>query len=89
MIPDGGPPKVHNTVKTRIIRPCARILELPHLERSGVFYFYFYLSRSRLFAMFFAPSLEEENLDYTAYCPFTRVLTGLMSTIITGIGVGL
>ena len=45
------------------------------------FYFYFllfYLSRSRLLAMFFAHFPKEDYLDYIAHCPFPQVLMSLI-----------
>ena len=61
-------------VKTRIIGPCARTLELPLLVKSGVFYFYF-SSWGACFLVFPTPFPEKEILDDLAHGPIVQVLT--------------
>jgi len=65
---------IRHTIRTQIIGPCARTLELPLLVRSGVFYFLF-VSGSRLFGVFVNPPPEKEVLDYPEHGPNIRVLT--------------
>jgi len=58
------------TVKTRIIKPFTRTLELPLLVRFGIFFPVSFASESRLFGVSFAHFPEEEEmLDYLLrYC---------------------
>ena len=49
------------TVRTRIIGPCARTLDLPLLVRSGAFFFFLLFRGGQIFGVFFAPFLEEGN----------------------------
>jgi len=67
------------TVRTRINDPCARTLDLPLSVRSGVFFFFFWLS-GQIFGVFFAPFPEEEISDYIAQGSFIRVLTVIQLT---------
>jgi len=63
-----------NTVRTRIIGPCPRTLELPLLVWSDVFFFVL-LSWGQIFGVFFTPLPEEEIFDCIAHGPIIQVLT--------------
>ena len=63
-----------DTVRTRIIGPCARTLDLPLRVRSSVFSFSF-ISGGGIFGVFFTPFPEEEISDCIVYGPIIRVLT--------------
>ena len=67
-----------NTVRTRIIEPEAKTLELPLLVRSGSFFFLFCLKlelRGSLFAVRSPPYPREGISDVLALGPIIRVLT--------------
>ena len=66
------------TVRTRIIGPHARTLELPLLVRSGSFFFFFCLKlglRGPVFAVRSTPYPREGISDVLAPGPIIRVLT--------------
>lgn len=63
------------TVRTRIIGPCVRTLELPLPVRFGVFLFLFYLARRAGFLVGFRLFQEKELLNYLAHGPTIRDLT--------------
>jgi len=66
------------TVRTRIIEPEARTLELPLLVRSGSFFFLFCLKqglRGSVFAVRSPPYPGERISDVFASGPIIRVLT--------------
>jgi len=67
-----------STVRTRIIGPDARTLELPLLVRSGSFFFLFCLKlglRGSVFAVRSTPYPREGISDVLAPGPIIRVLT--------------
>jgi len=69
-----------STVRTRIIGPHARTLELPLLVRSGSFFFLFCLKlglRGSVFAVRSTPYPREGISDVLAPGPIIRVLTVL------------
>ena len=65
--------RVYGTVRTKTMGPCARTLELPLLEKSGVF-FLFYLSLGTGFCGAFGTFPWEGILGYLAHHSFIRVL---------------
>jgi len=69
---------VLNTVRTQIIGPEARTLELPFLVRPGSFFFFFCLKlglRGSVFAVRSPPFPREGISDVLASGPIIRVLT--------------
>ena len=48
------------TVRTQIIGPCARMLELSPLVWSGAFFVFVFVLREKILSVIFAPFPEEE-----------------------------
>ena len=62
------------TVRTRIIGPCARILELPLLVWSGAFFVFVFVLGEKIFSVIFAPFPKKE-IWTTQLSLVIRVLT--------------
>ena len=70
---------MQTTVRTQIIVPCARTLDLLLLVRSSVF-FIFIGFRGQIFGVLFTPFPEEEISNYIAHGPIIQVLTVTLQT---------